>query len=112
MTPLTDDELNALVAELCGMKDVHFSECWGNVWIGTFAEVDGPEYAKVPNYCGDLNQIIAAVLTLEEVERGDYMDYLASNMGLSVYDVWELTHATARQRAEAFARVHGKEITK
>lgn len=52
---MTDEEINIAVAECCGWKDCQMSESWGGAIIGTLGVVGGSNYAKIPNYCNDLN---------------------------------------------------------
>lgn len=117
---MKESEINAAIAEACGwrfdpttpnqdMKAVAVM-CWirpGNAdW----------QTEKLPNYCGDLNAIAQAEKTLSEADRLELIyalwralkpgnhSFLTSS-GLDEFDAFELLHATAQQRAEAFLKV-------
>lgn len=103
---MTDDQINAAIAESCGWKEV---EPWLN-GRRCFERKDDPcgygiEY--IPNYCTDLNAMHEAekVLTDEQcVFIRLHLRERLENHPASRY-VW---NATARQRAEAFLRTLGK----
>jgi hypothetical protein len=59
-----------------------------------------PEYT--PYYCGDLNAMHEAERTLTEVQRNEYVRYLAGNTEGSA------AFATAYERAKAFLKVFDK----
>lgn len=108
---MSDQEINIAIAEACGWKDVHFSECWGNVVIGTLYDDEDPNYAKIPNYCADLNAMHEAEKTLigngPDDETWVLWDLyrLALEEKLGYADAFA---AEANQRAEAFLRTIGK----
>ena len=93
---MTDEQINAAIAEACGWK------AKGKNWLtpnGT------PVFASdVPNYCADLN-------AMHEAEK-----VLTEHQNESIYPrslgAWrnptKPIYATARQRAEAFLRTLGK----
>jgi len=96
-----DEQLNLALCEWRGWKDIHFSECWGNVTIGTLEEPQTNSYKRLPNH-------ITAPESLglvHEVEKGltheqnmlwiSYIDELVDFDGLAA------RRATARQRVIA-----------
>ena len=59
----------------------------------------------LPDYLNDLNTMHEAEKSLDDVtQRGDYWDYLSS----LTHEGFEMCHASAAQRAEAFLRTVGK----
>jgi hypothetical protein len=90
---MTDEQINAAIAEACGWG----GECVVNtdvnrIWVTDF-----------PLYCTDLNAMREAEETLKGKQFGTY--------GIALNDIegslWGI-RATARQRAEAFLRTLGK----
>lgn len=114
---MTDTELNEAIAGACGWKS-EFYICPD--WHGPgCAQADIGHWTEQPDYCHDLNAMHEAENCLEG-------SYLASDYEVEVRAVlvrcayirlapgaepfvrnFRLLHATARQRAEAFARVKG-----
>lgn len=102
---MSDDQINAAIAEVCGWTDIHDSGPWHNhkLW-GYPPELQGQggnAYKYMPDYCTDLNAMHEAekVLTFDEwdiycVHLGDTQPSCAK--------------APARQRAEALLRTLGK----
>ena len=104
---MTDEQINAAIAEACGWK------AKGKNWLtpnGT------PVFASdVPNYCADLNEMHEAekVLDYERAESfADIMYNLCADQNSQLENPmpWRFAvcHATARQRAEAFLRTLDK----
>lgn len=119
---MTDREINEAIAEACGWR-----KC--NCAAGCLAWYEpGDNSGNRPhvcpgfNYVGDLNQIHEAEKTLTREQQDTYSANLFSllpedeNLGPiidGVEDVlmpsqFQVAHATARQRCEAFLRVLGK----
>ena len=103
---MTDQQINAAIAEACGWNDIHDSGPWHNHKLWGYPPIKpgqgGNAYNYLPNYCNDLNAMHEAEATLSEdqlwrmareIERNDEQWYF---------------RATARQRAEAFLRTLGK----
>lgn len=111
---MTDQEINAKIAEACGWEDVAPLKENLNVWIGKH----GGYYQNLEEYCNDLNAMHEAEETLT-LEQWDFMfGYLVSirwkntsedeRRGLGSQKHLSPARATARQRAEAFLRTLGK----
>ncbi len=93
---MTDEQINAAIAEVCGWTDVSEVHRSGKA---PGADYVGQEF--IPDYCNDLNAMHQAEKTLRGGEWDTYVDLLA--------DTWmQVARATARQRAEAFLRTLGK----
>jgi hypothetical protein len=63
-----------------------------------------PSMSFPPKYCEDLNLMHEAEKTLTSIEQEEYWDFLWNLTGSK----FELCHANARQRAEAFLKTVGK----
>lgn len=109
VTELTDDELNRVIAKNQGwrLEVDHTEEDAEWYWVSPVHPDGSVEFDVVPDYCNDLNAMHEAEKSLENSQVFDYMKNLVaikkhpkSEMGqLHTY----LFHATARQRAEAYA---------
>ncbi len=109
---MTDEEINRVIAEICGWK-IHPAN--RNL-------VTDPKYphsvqpiGTIPDYCNDLNEMHEAekVLTRGTVHEiinatNAYIKHLARILACIDTAFFQFTHATARQRAEAFLRAVGK----
>ena len=99
---MTDEQINAAIAEACGWKEVRV-----NGGAGVYKGFDnGAELRPdIPDYCTDLNAMHEAEKTLTDTNMfvmAHYIERLVSARGQHYF------HATARQRAEAFLRTLGK----
>lgn len=105
---MTDEQINAAIAEACGWKAHDHPECMAKkegwrmpeVWI---MRPDG-ELAfrhEIPNYCNDLNAMHEAEKLL--IKNHNLWTNYYYSIGATI-----VLHATARQRAEAFLRTIGK----
>jgi hypothetical protein len=110
---MTPEQQRITIAEFCGWKDCHISESWASI-IGTLYEVNGNQYARIPNYFSDLNAMHEAEKVLRGQQASDYdmhlwtvlkRDWEKANVPITTIASW---HATAAQRAEAFLRTIGK----
>jgi hypothetical protein len=111
---MTDEQINAAIAEACGWEDVAPLKENLNVWIGKH----GGYYQNLEEYCTDLNAMNEAEETLTEEQRNFMFNYLMSirwinasegeRRGLGTQKKLSPARATARQRAEAFLRTLGK----
>ena len=107
---MTDEQINERIALLCGWKI--FSH-WYNLWAPPrrVVEYECDAY-PIPNYIRDLNACHEFEKTLTEKEAGAFHDQLEIAMNRDdatdcpASEFWY--HATARQRCEAFLRVHGQ----
>lgn len=101
---MTDQEINIAIAEACGWTSFYCA--------GHFVCAHPPGENKstdLPDYCADLN----AMHSVEAEMLGHQMiRYQASLNEICPKDphvsCWDLIHASARQRAEAFMRTIGK----
>ena len=115
---MTDDQINAAIAEVCGWTDIHDSGPWHNhkLW-GYPPELQGQggnAYKYMPDYCKDLN----AMRQAEMVALGgstawlefavNLMRVLEAEQMSELDGMTRILQATARQRAEAFLRTVGK----
>ena len=71
--------------------------------------LDPPPIAP-PDYLTDLNAMHEAEATLDEHDQARYQDVLAFMFvsSLETYPLFQVIHATAAQRAEAFLRTIGR----
>ena len=91
---MTDDQINAAIAEACGWKPKRQTKL---TRTGHFKV----SYENPPNYCSDLNAMHEAEHTLAYIQLCNYIDLLIEFSP-------EAAVATARQRAESFLRTLGK----
>ena len=115
---MTDDQINIAIAEACG-----YTGPFEPVWLGpgdrcgiSATHPDSRRHYIVPNYTNDLNAMHEAekLLTKEQQKEFSFELYytLCPNQKSSTIGWWDLncaeafrqSHATARQRAEAFLR--------
>lgn len=95
---MTDNEINAAIAEACGWKHVRGYH-WKNPNGLSMFEWD------MFDYCNDLNAMHEAEKALAGTNMfvmGIHIERLVSRHGQHYF------HATARERAEAFLRTLGK----
>ena len=100
---MTDQEINKTIAEVCGWKEV---EPWlnGDRCFEFKQSVCGYRIEDLPDYCNSLDAIHEVEKTLTSIEQEEYWDFLWNLTGSE----FELCHANARQRAEAFLKTVGK----
>jgi hypothetical protein len=112
---MTDREINAAVAECCGWKHAgaHLDYGWQSPhWHGPKGECQ----LVLPDYANDLNAMQAAeeLLLADGYLSWDYAENVCrivatqQNPGGKPSSRFQILHATARQRAEAFLRTLGK----
>lgn len=115
---MTGDELNCMIAELCGAKwmlliptsgkkrSLVMPESVFSLKTLGLTEADGTEEICqihwLPNYAGDLNAMHKAVLLLDESQKSLYRNTLIGMCEGMNSRNWAAIDATARQRAEAF----------
>lgn len=113
---MTDEQINIKIAELCGWTPADEQEIRsraGNAawllrrgpWWRNAAEKTVATVEELPNYAGDLNACHEFEKTLEPMQHIAYDRHLHKLVDETVTWKW---HATARQRCEAFLRVHGQ----
>jgi len=102
---MTDDQINAAIAEACGWTNVHPANRSGKATGTDYTS----NYEHIPDYCNDLNAMHEAekVLTKEQVrEYQTYMYDMACEID-NTCGRWMPYGATAAYRAEAFLRTLG-----
>jgi hypothetical protein len=97
---MTDQEINKSIAEVCGWTNVNPAHRSGKVPGTDYTS----NYEHIPNYCTDLNAMNEAEKALTSMQQDEYWDFLWDLTGSE----FELCHANARQRAEAFLKTVGK----
>ena len=103
---MTDDQINAAIAEACGWKEITNCTCGGKK---RGYPPGGHASSHTPDYCTDLNAMHEAEKTLgQEVEWVKYSVQLAKVTNAGWSDDRNYICAPARQRAEAFLRTLGK----
>ena len=105
---MTDNEINQTIAEACGGADFETEEHPAITYH--WCVLDGVRRI-VPDYCHDLNAMHDAEEALKTGEPQRFVFALMEMLGAfapSLGDDYQLIHATARHRAEAFLRTVGK----
>ena len=95
---MTDEQINAAIAEACGWR----KEDGVYMWTANGIDCTCPE---LWDWANDLNAMHEAEKTLSETNMfvmAHYIERFVSRHGQHYF------HATARQRAEAFLRTLGK----
>ena len=97
---MTDEQINAAIAEACGWGEECVLNTDGNrIWVTDF-----------PLYCTDLNAMHEAEKTLTKEQIREYQCFMY-DMACEISATqgrWMPYSATARYRAEAFLRTLGK----
>lgn len=93
---MTDEQINAAIAEICGWTRINTKHRSGMPPNGSYV---GAEF--LPNYCNDLNAMYQIEKTILDLSDGYGWE-------LSRTDCFTIWHASARQRAEAFLKTLGK----
>lgn len=105
------------IAEACGwrIEYIHGNGMDCDVWV----DPEGLIREECPDYLNDLNAMHEAEKALTELQRGDYSHellrmvairkpYNPRSMAWCHMDFFQVTHATAAQRAEAFLKTINK----
>jgi hypothetical protein len=94
---MTDEQINAAIAEVCGWKEV---EPWlnGDRCFELNQSVCGYRIEDLPDYCTDLNAMHEAEMVLRNGRNYEYLHQLER------VTPSYMVYATARQRAEAFLK--------
>jgi hypothetical protein len=100
---MTDDEINASIAEACGWTEVNVTHRSGRAPGASYV---GSEF--IPNYCTDLNAMHEAETHIPDNLTHIYANKIAKVTGAEDSCCLSFYCATARQRAEAFLRTLGK----
>ena len=100
---LGDVELRIKVAKLDGWNDRPVLE-WDHYFLKRVGHrsVEAATYSDLPDYPNDLNAMHEAEKLLTKDQRAEYGPLISRVSGKGQGVWWNLTHATARQRAEAF----------
>ena len=101
---MSDEQINIAIAEACGWTEVTDTRKFHQCPTG-FPPNSKGTLAYVPNYCGDLNAMHEAEKIGQSLQAGFWTAY---NAALKLAGAVYISHATARQRAEAFLRTTGK----
>lgn len=98
---MTDNQINAAIAEACGWRSKEDTNGVPWLWMRTKVDFTVESSIEPPDYCKDLNAMHEAEKTMDEEQWHDYVEYVGGT--------WEQAiHSNARQRAEAFLRTLGK----
>lgn len=96
---MTKEEINRAIAEACGQK----------YHKPTDTEIkSGSYYQYEPDYCSDLNTMRTAESTLPLDKQNRLAYELRTLLGFHSHSYFDLVHASAIKRAEAFLRAIGK----
>jgi len=117
---MTNDEINAAIAEHCGwrnIKEIDFGtdpyiDGPDQMWVGIHPESDSDsdEYEVIPDYDKDLNLMHEAMKTLSEEQVEKVWETLCDMIPFNRHSFRNglVFDAPAKVRAEAFLRVIGK----
>ena len=98
---MSPEEQRTKIAEVCG---------WKEGTTGLWSDPDKSGYYSCPDYLNDLNAAHEMEKSLSEFEFVDYSFHVSkitnTNTG-QVVALFELIHATATQKSEAFLRTKG-----
>jgi len=108
---MNDEEINIAVAESLGWKNCKVlpkpQKYWDVSNVPEMVRIGSPPVAgscTFPDYCNSLNAMNEAEKALTIVQQDEYWDFLWDLTGSE----FELCHADARRRAEAFLKTVGK----
>lgn len=109
---MTDEQINAAIAEACGWTEIHVED-FSEIGVPCFITMGLPpkfihieNAMALPNYCNDLNAMHEAEKVLTDNQFMRYSRWIESFMQSPHYRSY--LSASARQRAEAFLRTLGK----
>lgn len=116
---MTNEQINIAIAEACGWNDVRRpNNEFGRRAYGWIRTEHGNRTleTQIPDYCNDLNAMHEAEGSLNGWKIDTYIGHLYESNQADIIspNLWERiavrrsTHATARQRAEAFLKTIGK----
>ena len=109
---MTDEQINIKIAELCGYRKATERDRTRGKYEWVAINPDGFEvgwsdnceyHHCIPNYAADLNACHEFEKTLTHIN-----DWMLYDKALAEIAEGFTFHATARQRCEAFLRVHGQ----
>ena len=99
---MTDEQINAAIAEACGWTEIGECESGGFRLRGFPSDRFESHRKPIPNYCTDLNAMHEAEETIYKHYHMWSAYYYA--VGAGPFSL----HVTARKKAEAFLKVVGK----
>jgi hypothetical protein len=103
---MTNEQINAAIAEACGWKEITNCTCGGKK---RGCPPGGHASSHTPNYCTDLNAMHDAEKTLKGYEQiHTYVWHLNNRKDWDTDFKLMEVHISARDRAEAFLRTLGK----
>jgi hypothetical protein len=110
---MNEEQQRIAIAEACGFINVRM---WSESCIASMGVSDEGKYwgsLGVPDYLNDLNAMHEAETVMSDQQRTSYLDklYEVCNPHSMLNDDWNLTCATAAQRAEALLKTIGKWTT-
>lgn len=101
---MTDEQINIKIAGLCGWT-FDPEELPDYPWF----DKEGEGYKHCPNYAADLNACHEFEKTLAVVQQALFVSKLSQILTPILFpQSFRIIHATARQRCEAFLRVHSQ----
>lgn len=104
---MTPEAQRIAIAEACGWTEIRMCSC-KIIPRGKF-KIDGViRDEHLPDYLNDLNAMHAAENSLDQKQRHRFPAELAGAVSPDSMTRFDLCHATAAQRAEAFLRTIGK----
>jgi hypothetical protein len=104
---MTDQEINAAIAEWCGWQDIYAvnNKLCGLPPHGYFKASEMMYHTDIPDYLNDLNAMHKAEDTLTPDQLTEYCNRLTAPVSaVGIPHKSKGIRATARQRAEAFLR--------
>lgn len=106
---MTDQEMNKRIAEWCGWQisqdNSQFKMPGDKFWRGRgYNSI----FKCIPNFCRDLNDMHEAEKVMKEEQQTTYADTLFNRGDEGCGWMFNVAHATARQRAEAFLKTIGR----
>ena len=106
-TDMTNEQINAAIAEACGWKSKEETD--GKPWLWVRIRKDRTTESRMDplHYCNDLNAMHQAEEILVDEIAAIYAQWLSKTTGAEWSDDKHFFCATARQRAEAFLRTLG-----
>lgn len=100
---MTPDRMRVVIAEMLGWEEQP-EYGWKNKHTGSW---QFRQY--LPNYLNDLNAMHEAEKVLDVIQRRLFAELLHPNKAQHFLDNdWEVAHATALQKCEAFLRATGR----
>lgn len=116
---MTNEQINTRVAKILGIPIVSdgITHCLTPCDMGGKYNQDGPLLKKVPNYAADLNaccEFAAWLDTEQQIQFAEELQFIVLEnpsrawWNPTAIELFQIADATARQRCEAFLRVHGQ----